>query len=145
MFGRYLQVTSENITTKNEEEKNSNMTKNNEQKYRFLYNYLSKNYIEKNNITLENISNFIEISNTPIKFTAIKIHAVEEEKTRVYSVYGRIENKATGNFVKYAFFKVKFDINTDVKYNVAQSLSHRYFNKTAAFYLAGYGEYFCTL
>lgn len=110
MYGRYLKITSENLITENEDEQNRNITKNNEQKYKFLYNSLSKNYIEKNNITLNNISNFVEISNIPLEFTAIKIHAVEEERTRLYSVYGRIEKKTTGEFVKYAFFKVKFDI-----------------------------------
>lgn len=107
---RYLEYVSLDINQKKDEKKYIPDIHSNKEKYEYLYNLLNEDYINKNNITLDNIQNFIEVTNEPIKFTALKINTVSEEQTRVYAVYGRLEKKATKKLISYSYFKVKFDI-----------------------------------
>lgn len=112
---RYLDYVSLDINKKEEENEDEYVPDihSNEEKYEYLYGLLDDDYIKNNNITLDNISKFIKVTNKPIKFTALKINEVEEEKTRVYAVYGRVEDKEAKKLISYSYFKLKFDIKNN--------------------------------
>lgn len=112
---RYLDYVSLDINKKDEENEDEYVPDihSNEEKYEYLYGLLDDDYIKNNNITLENISKFIKVTNKPIKFTALKMNKVAEGKTRVYAVYGRVEDKEAKKLISYSYFKVKLDIKNN--------------------------------
>lgn len=84
---------------------------NKEDQKEAIYDLLSASYKNSNNIDLKNIENYIKITDKPLNFTALGMNYIECDGARLYSVYGRLEEYATDNFVGYAYFKVKFDVN----------------------------------
>ena len=81
-----------------------------EDKYNKIINILNSRFIEKNNINRDNISNFIELTNIPISFTALQIKTLEIDNIRMYGVYGRLEEKDEKRIIGYKYYTVYLDI-----------------------------------
>ena len=81
-----------------------------EDKYNKIINILNSRFIEKNNINRDNISNFIELTNIPISFTALQIKTLEIDNIRMYGVYGRLEEKDEKKIIGYKYYTVYLDI-----------------------------------
>lgn len=94
---KYYSIIPEEIKNKNDQKK-------------AIYDILSTKYINEKNIKVDNIENFIGITNKPLEFTALEMNYIEMDDIRLYSVYGRLEERITGNFVDYVYFKVMLDV-----------------------------------